>query len=134
MKKETETTKDGKVIETTSHKDGRKSVKVNVGALNLENPTQSDLDAKEMIEKKVLHQLGEQKVHVIVLHKPSNTNAALMVKQTDVRNFAEAAVDSLKALVKDLPEQEMKQYEERMSNEDFAVIEISDGGVRVTTL
>lgn len=90
--KKTEVTPTGKVIEIVEDGKGRKSVVVNVNALNLENPTPDDLKAKEIIENQVMKKLNDKAVLCIVIHKPSNMKAHGIIPYPQVRNFAQNCI------------------------------------------
>lgn len=118
-----------KEITTTNHPDGRKDVHIQVNRLDVNPQDKAGIVAKEAIEKTVFTRLSEQKVLVIVLHKPTNQEAHHVVDLPHVRAFAEAAVRKFLKLNND---EELTQD----AVEDFAVIEnnLSQQTVKVTTL
>lgn len=91
-KQQVDKTQDGKEIITTEHADGRKDVTIKVNMLNVKENDPATLKAKKHIEDVIIPELANQKVLVIVVHKPDNIFAQKLVKATDVRVFAEAAV------------------------------------------
>lgn len=125
MKKTTTTNPDGKVIETTEHEDGRKAVTVHVNALDIENPDEGDLAAKEIIEKKVLPKLQDRVVLVTVIHKESLMKASVKTKFIKVRQVAETLIAGFPQ-----PTQELSAPNPK----DFIVVEVEGDDVRVTQL
>ena len=81
-----------KQIETKEHTDGRKDVHIAVHKLDIEDQDTDTIVAKKAIENQVFARLADQKVLVIILHKPTNREAHHVVQPQNVRTFAEAAV------------------------------------------
>ena len=122
----------GHKIENKDLGDGRKSVTVHVDTLNIDETDLESQEAKKAIEEQVLPKLAQQKVHVTVLHKPSNSTAQAEVTLPDVRKFAEKAVQSFKKVaMTSLP---IGQNGTKPA--DFAVIEVDFDSkqVKVTSL
>lgn len=115
----------GKVIETTEHEDGRKSVVIHVNSLDLENPSDEDLMAKDVIETQVLQKLAETDVLVTVIHRQTLQFATVKTKYTKVRQIAEM-------LIKGFPQPQQELSEPKI--EDFIVVENDGDNVRVTQL
>ena len=109
-------------IENIDHGDGRKSVKVHVNKLDVNEKDTITAQAKKFIEEEVLPTLGEQRVHVVIVHKPTNMSTSSQVERKYVKNYAIAAISGFP--VKDGMEKK---------NEDFIVIETDqDGNVTVS--
>lgn len=119
------TTKTGKVIETTEHEDGRKSVVIHVNSLNLDNPDDGDIAAKKVIEEEVLPKLAETDVLVTVIHRESLLKATVKTKYVKVRQIAEALIDGFPQHSQELHEPKTK---------DFIIVEVQGDEVRVTQL
>lgn len=119
-------------IENKDLGDGRKSVTVHVDTLNIEETDLESQEAKKVIEKEVLPKLQQQKVHVTVLHKPSNSTAQAEVALPDVRKFAEKAVQSFKEVART----QLPLHANGTKPDDFAIIEVDFDSkqVKVTSL
>ena len=104
--------------EETAHEDGRKDVKIEVNTLDVETKDEITQQAKEYIEKEVIPVLAAQKVHVIVVHKPTHMTAASHVERRYVQNFASEAM-------KRFPKQEGGLVS---TVDDFLIIEIDGTG------
>lgn len=88
MKKKVENTPTNKTVEIVEEENGRRSVKVNVGTLDLEKASKSDVEAKKIIERDVLPQLNQHKVLAIVIHKPTNMKTHGVVPFPKLHQYA----------------------------------------------
>ena len=125
MEKTSKTMPDGKIIDTTDHGDGRKSVVVNVCTIKVENPDAGDEAAAKIINEQVLPKLRAQEVMVLVLHKPSHQFAQFVCKLPEVRKFAQKVVDAFT---------NHSIGTAKPNPEDFVIIETQGAVQRVTTL
>jgi len=116
---------DGKIIDTTDHGDGRKSVVVNVCTIKVENPDAGDEAAAKIINEQVLPKLRAQEVMVLVLHKPSHQFAQFVCKLPEVRKFAQRVIKSFPTNQFDIAKPDSR---------DFVIIETQGAVQRVTTL
>lgn len=114
-----------KQIDKTEHPDGRQSVTIHVNTLDLENPDASDLEAKQVIEDKVLKNLGDRVVLVTVIHKETLLKATVKTKYTKVRQVAETLIAGFPQATQEIHEPNTK---------DFIVVEVEGDDVRVTQL
>lgn len=92
--KQNKSTFEGKEIVETEHNDGRKDVTIKVNMLNVKESDPATLKAKKHIEDVIIPELANQKVLVVVIHKPTNEHAERIVKATQVRAYATAVFDS----------------------------------------
>ncbi len=113
----------GKVIEKTEHPDGRQSVTVHVNSLDLNEPTDEDLIAQDIIETKVLQKIGEMPVLVTVIHKESLKFAVVKTTLMNVRKVAQQ-------LIKGFPSENTALVDPS----EFIVVENQGDEVRVTHL
>lgn len=118
-------TKKPKEIEVTKHEDGRQSVTVHVNSLDLNEPTDEDLIAQDIIETKVLQKIGETPVLVTVIHKESLKFATVSTSLMNVRKVAQA-------LINGFPRENTGI--EPLPTSDFIVVESSGEDVRVSQL
>lgn len=123
--KTSKTMPDGKIVDTTDHGDGRKSVVVNVCTIKVENPDAGDEAAAKIINEQILPKLRAQEVMVLVLHKPSHQFANFVCKLTEVREFAQKVVDAFPTQGLDTAKPDVKE---------FVIIETQGVEQRVTTL
>lgn len=124
MKKTVAKTPTNKTVETIDHGDGRKSVTVHVDTIDVPVTDNMTKEAKEAIEKRVLPQLGKQKIRVTVIHKPSNSFVSAAVALTDVRKFAEQCVEQFDEVVS--TQSEMLKYRGTTRKENFCVVEYDE--------
>lgn len=123
MKKDVATTPDGKIVETTEYEDGRKGVVINVNSLEIDETDEESIQAKKIIEERVLPQLQAREVYVTVIHKPSNNHVDAKVKLQDVRRFAEQCISTYSATV-----------DASVKNEDFVLVTFDGDNVEVSSL
>ena len=100
--------------------DGRRSVRIEVNRLNLENPDELDLEAKKVIEEQVLTKLTEIDVLVTVIHKKTLMKATVLTKYPKVRHVAETLIAGFPG--------------ETPEPEDFIVVEVIGNEVNVSHL
>lgn len=90
-----------------------KDVTVEVTRLNIENETEEDKKARDVIEQEIIPALANTYVYVVVLYMPSMEAAKGMVKRTDVIPFANAVMESAR-----------NRYEgTKVVEKDFALVE-----------
>jgi len=109
-------------IENIDHGDGRKSVKVHVNKLDVKVDDTITEQAKKFIEEEVLPILGDERVHVIIVHKPTNMSTSSQVERKYVKNYAIAAISGFP----------VKEGVEK-KDEDFILIETDQAGNTVVS-
>ena len=100
--------KDGKVIRTTEHEDGRKDVNIGIETLDVDRSDPDTAAAAEILERDVLpevmpaaiQELADEKVHVLVIHTPSHQFSQLIVMRKEVLSFVTATLGKFKKTVK----------------------------------
>jgi len=129
-------TPEGKVITTTKHPDGRRDVHIEVNMLDVKDNDPATLAAKDVIEKKIIPELANADVLVVVVHKPTNTEAHKMVKLPHVRAFAEAAIKFHLSSLNKVPVEDMGIFYALPELKDYAIVEhhITNGTVKISTL
>lgn len=104
-----------KEIQTTEHPDGRRDVTIKVNKLDLDETDEATKKAQDVIENDILPKLAQRPVMVVVLHVPTKASTYKVVRLSDVRKYAEFAVDQF------MKTQATAEY---MGNrEDFVIIE-----------
>ena len=116
-----DTTDDGKVIENKQHPDGRKDVTVQVNRLNVKETDPATMAAKEVIEKKILPELANQKVTCTLIHKPTNDHFSFVTSRKNIRANTDV---SLKAHAQ-------KMGVTGINREEYCVVE-NDGDGHIT--
>lgn len=124
MEKKIETTPTGVIVEKTEHEDGRVGVTVHLNSLNLENPTEEDIIAKDFIEQNILPELAKRIVLLTVIHTETLMKASVKVRLPEVRMVAEK-------LIAGFPVHEAGV---ETFLEDFIIVEVEGDDVRVTAL
>lgn len=132
MKKKVAKHPDGKTVETVEHEDGRKAVTINVNTLSIDETDEESLQAKKIIEERILPQIGQHYVNVTLVHKPSNQHVDARLKKYEARAFAEQAVDQFKKLVVEQPL--LAKYRDRTREEDFVLVIFDGDSIEVSSL
>ena len=103
----------------------QKDVVVKVKTLNVDETTPEGIEAKRVIEEKIIPRLASEDVKVIVIHKPSNQSASADVKLPQVKEYAREAIG-------DFPIDDDGNY---AYVNDFVIVEVHKSGkTRVSSM
>lgn len=96
---------EGKVIRKTTYEDGRVDVNIGIETLDVDRSDPDTKKAAEIIERDVLpkvmpeaiKELADEKVHVLVIHTPSDQFSQLIVMRKEVSRFVTATLNKFRA-------------------------------------